>query len=93
VLICTEHAQQPSVLEEFSQLAPHDVLKKWLYIDSRDEDFEHTMEGVAKAIARDVVRLSCSSSAVVLGLPQKDGSRNILAISNLIASSQMLPAS
>jgi hypothetical protein len=53
VLICTEHAQQPSILEEFPQLAPHDILKKWLYIDSRHEDFEQTMEGVAKAIARD----------------------------------------
>jgi hypothetical protein len=53
VLICTEHAQQPSILEEFPQLAPHDILKKWLYIDSRHEDFEQTMGGVAKAIARD----------------------------------------
>jgi hypothetical protein len=26
VLICTEHAQQPSILEEFPQLAPHDIL-------------------------------------------------------------------
>jgi hypothetical protein len=52
-LICTEHAQQPSILEEFPQLAPHHILKKWLYIDSRHEDFEQTMEGVAKAIARD----------------------------------------
>jgi hypothetical protein len=53
VLICTEHAQQPSILDEFPQLAPHDILKKWLYIDSRHEHFEQTMEGVAKAIARD----------------------------------------
>jgi hypothetical protein len=53
VLICTEHAQQPSILDEFPQLAPHDKLKKWLYIDSRHEDFEQSMEGVAKAIARD----------------------------------------
>jgi hypothetical protein len=53
VLICTEHAQQPSILEEFPQLAPHDILKKWLYIDSRHEDFEQTMEHAAKAIARD----------------------------------------
>jgi hypothetical protein len=58
VLICTEHAQQPSILEEFPQLAPHDILKKWLYIDSRHEDFEQTMERVAKAIARDDQRLA-----------------------------------
>jgi len=53
VLICTEHAHQPSIIKEFGQLVPHDFLKKWLYIDSRHEDFEPTMERVAEAIARD----------------------------------------
>ena len=53
VLICTERAQQPAIIEEFPELAPHDILRKWLYIDSRHEDFEPTMERVAKAIARD----------------------------------------
>jgi hypothetical protein len=53
VLICTEHAHQPAIIEEFPQLAPHDVLKKWLYIDSRHEDFELTMERVSEAVARD----------------------------------------
>jgi hypothetical protein len=53
VLICTEHAHQRAIIEEFPQLAPHDVLKKWLYLDSRHEDFEPTMERVAGAIARD----------------------------------------
>jgi len=53
VLICTEHAQQPAIIEEFPGLAPHDILKKWLYIDSRHEQFEPTMERVADAMARD----------------------------------------
>jgi hypothetical protein len=53
VLICTEHVQRPAIMEEFPALAPHSILKKWLYIDSRHEDFEPTMEAVAKAIARD----------------------------------------
>jgi len=53
VLICTEHAHHPGIIKEFPQLTPHDILKKWLYIDSRHEDFEPTMERVAKAIARD----------------------------------------
>jgi len=53
VLVCTEHEQQSAINEEFPELAPHDILKKWLYIDSRHEDFEPTMERVAKAIARD----------------------------------------
>ena len=56
VLICTEHAQQAAIMEEFPQLAPHDILKKWLYIDSRHEDFDLTMERVAEAIARDDAR-------------------------------------
>jgi hypothetical protein len=53
VLICTEHAHQPAIIAEFPQLEPHNVLKKWLYIDSRHEDFDLTIERVAEAIARD----------------------------------------
>ena len=53
VLICTEHMHQPAIIAEFPQLEPHDILKKWLYIDSRHEDFELTMERVAEAIAQD----------------------------------------
>ena len=53
VLVCTDQARQPAIVEEFPQLAPHDVLKKWLYIDSRHEEFEPTMERVANAIVRD----------------------------------------
>ena len=53
VLLCTEHVHRPAIVEEFPALAPHTVLKKWLYLDSRHEDFESTMEDVTKAIARD----------------------------------------
>jgi hypothetical protein len=53
VLICTEYAHQPAIIEEFPHLAPHDVLKKWLYIASLHDDFESTMEQVAAAILRD----------------------------------------
>ena len=56
VLICTDFAQQPAIIEEFPRLAPHEILKKWLYIESRSEDFEPTMEGVAKAMARNDLR-------------------------------------
>jgi hypothetical protein len=52
VLICTEYAHQPAIMEEFPELAPHDILRKWLYIDSRHEDFEPAMGRVAEAIAR-----------------------------------------
>ncbi len=53
VLLCTDRARQPAILAEFPQLAPHEILKKWLYLDSRHEDFEPVMESVARAIARD----------------------------------------
>jgi hypothetical protein len=56
VLICTEHAHHAAIIEEFPQLEPHGVLKKWLYIDSRHADFEPTLERVAGAIARDDAR-------------------------------------
>lgn len=53
VLICTDYAHHKALIEEFPQLAPHAVLKKWLYIDSHRDDFEPAMERVAAAIARD----------------------------------------
>jgi hypothetical protein len=53
VLICTEHAHHAAIIEEFPPLAPHNVLKKWLYVDSRQADFEPTLERVAHAVARD----------------------------------------
>jgi hypothetical protein len=52
VLICTEHAHHRTLIQEFPHLAPHDILRKWLYIDSRHERFESTMRQVAEAIAR-----------------------------------------
>jgi hypothetical protein len=52
VLVCTEYKHQASIVEEFPQLAPHAVLKKWLYIDSRHDDFEPAMQRIAEAVAR-----------------------------------------
>jgi hypothetical protein len=51
-LIATDVARQPAILAEFPQLAPHDVLKKWLYLDSHHEEFEEVMERIAHAMAR-----------------------------------------
>lgn len=63
VLICTEHAQHPSLIKEFPQLVPHHIVKKWLYIDSGHEDFEPTMERAAAAIARDDQRFGIEPRA------------------------------
>jgi len=56
VLICIEHAHRASIVEDFPVLAPHEVLRKWLYIDSRHNDFESTMERLADAIRRNDLR-------------------------------------
>lgn len=52
VLICTDRAHHASIVAEFPALAPHDVLGKWLYIDSKADGFEEAMERVARAVAR-----------------------------------------
>jgi hypothetical protein len=52
VLVCTDRSQHDAIVADFPAMAPHDVLKKWLYIDSRHEDFESTMQGIAKAMMR-----------------------------------------
>jgi len=52
VLICTERVHHRAIFDEFPQLVPHSILKKWLYIDSRHAEFEATMERVSRALAR-----------------------------------------
>ena len=61
VLICTERAHHAELLSEFPQLTPHDVLKKWLYIDTHHEEFEPVMERVAYAVARGDLRFGIRS--------------------------------
>jgi hypothetical protein len=52
VLVCTGHEHHGSIRNEFPALTPHPVLGKWLFIDSTHDDFESTMEGIAKRMAR-----------------------------------------
>jgi hypothetical protein len=52
VLVCTDHEHHASIRAEFPALAPHPVLRKWLFIDSAHDDFESTMEGVALCVGR-----------------------------------------
>ena len=53
VLVCTGQEHHASIRAEFPALTPHPVLRKWLYIDSAHEDFESTMEAVARRMAKD----------------------------------------
>ena len=52
VLICTDFEHHASIQAEFPALLPHEFLRKWLFIDSTHENFESTMDGVAKRVAR-----------------------------------------
>jgi hypothetical protein len=51
VLVCTDYPQHGSIQAEFPALKPHQVLRKWLFIDATHEDFESTMEAVAHRVA------------------------------------------
>ena len=52
VLICTDYEHQPSIRAEFPALAPHEILRKWLFLDSTHDEFDSTMKAVAKRMAR-----------------------------------------
>src|SRR5262245_62429477 len=52
VLICTGFEHHASIQDDFPALKPHRVLRKWLFIDSTHEDFESTIQAVAKRMSR-----------------------------------------
>ena len=52
VLVCTGFEHHVSLCMDFRGLKPHDVLRKWLYIDSTHRKFAATMEAVAARMAR-----------------------------------------
>jgi hypothetical protein len=63
VLVCTHHEHQPSICADFRALAPHAVLRKWLFLDSRHAAFEATMEAVAARIAANDPRFGIEPAA------------------------------
>jgi len=56
VLVCTGFEHHASISTDFPALEPHGVLRKWMYIDSKHEDFASTMEAVARRMARNDAR-------------------------------------
>ena len=60
VLVCTDYEHHASIQAELPALMPHAVLRKWLFIDSTHEDFEFTMEAVAKFVASNDPRFGVS---------------------------------
>ena len=69
VLICTDRANHPAITGEFPHVRPHRALSKWLYLDSRHDDFEPTMERIAHAMARNDQRFGIQPR------PRKDRAR------------------
>jgi len=63
VLVCTGYEHHASIQAEFPALTPHDVLRKWLFIDSTHEHFESTMEAVAKRAAANDPRFGVLSGS------------------------------
>jgi hypothetical protein len=54
LLVCTSHEHHAALLNDFPQLAPHQILGKWLYISQSDPQFEHVAQQlVALALERD----------------------------------------
>jgi hypothetical protein len=63
VLVCTDHEHHASIRSDFPAMKPHDLLRKWPYIDSTHKDFESTMEAVAKHMARNDLRFGITPRA------------------------------
>jgi hypothetical protein len=76
VLVCTDHEHHASIQAEFPALMPHQVLKKWLFIDSTREDFESTMEAVAMKIAVDDRRFGILPKGPKLGKRKRQSRPN-----------------
>ena len=72
VLVCTDYKHHASIQAEFPALMPHEILRKWLFIDSTHEDFESTREGVAKRVARNDPRFG-----ILPGSPKPRGPRPV----------------
>ena len=74
-LVCTGHEHHASIQAEFPVLMPHQVLQKWLFIDSTHEDFESTMEAVAKKIAMNDQRFGILTKSPKTGNRKHIGAR------------------
>lgn len=61
VLVCTDRASQPSLMEDFPALSPHPVLSKWLYLPEAFDDFERDAERLVKLVQRQDPRIGVDS--------------------------------
>jgi len=63
VLICTGYDDHASIRADFPALEPHDVLRKWLFVDSKHDDFEPTMDAVTRCMSRNDPRFGILPAA------------------------------
>lgn len=52
LLVCTSQDQHPALIAELPALAPHPVLRKWLYVSQDDPAFEETAQAVASLVLK-----------------------------------------
>jgi len=57
VLLCTDVDSQKSLIKEFPQLAPHEILKKWLFIETSNEYFEEVIQKIIERVFQNDSRI------------------------------------
>ena len=72
VLVCTGREHHDSIRADFPALAPHRVLRKWLYVDSTHDNFELTMDAVAARMARNDQRFGIEPRSSRKRVQKKD---------------------
>lgn len=65
VLVCTDREHHASLLAEFSVLAPHPILPKWLYISESSDSFERVAERMVALARRRDPRLGVNSRPTI----------------------------
>ena len=61
LLIPTEHQFHNAIVNEFSDVVQHAVLKKWLYLPEATEDFETVASDIIEAIRMNDQRFGVES--------------------------------
>ncbi len=75
VLICTDRDRHAAIRADFPALTPHAVLGKWLFVDSRHDDFETTMEAVARRMAANDPRFGITPRSGTASRPRRSRRR------------------
>jgi hypothetical protein len=61
MMVCTSHEHHASIRKQFPQLAPHEVLGKWLYLSQSHPEFESVAVELAELARKRDPRLGVES--------------------------------